>query len=69
MTDRGEPDKPQRGSSVRRQRQLVEIVTAIIDGEATRAAGLAAEHGREFPHDAGVLDELLRARSNICGGR
>ena len=50
-------------SHARRERQLGEIVTAIIDGDTTRAAGLAAEHGHEFPHDADLLDALLRARS------
>jgi hypothetical protein len=67
--ERPDPDDAERArSGVRRQRQFVEIVTAIIDGEATRAAGLAAEHGHEFPHDVDVLDELFRTRSNI-GGR
>ena len=47
----------------RRARQLGEIVTAIIDGQTARAAGLAAEHRHEFPGDAPVLDELLTPRS------
>ena len=47
----------------RRARQLGEIVTAIIDGQTARAAGLAAEHRHEFPGDAPVLDELLAPRS------
>ena len=47
----------------RRERQLHEIVTAIVDGQTARAAGLAAEHGHEFPGDAPVLDELLAPRS------
>jgi hypothetical protein len=47
----------------RRTRQLGEIVTAIVDGQTARAAGLAAEHRHEFPSDAPVLDELLAPRS------
>ena len=49
----------------RRARQLGEIVTALIDGEHTRAAGLAAQHRHEFPRDAVVLDALLAPRSAV----
>jgi hypothetical protein len=50
-------------SVARRERQLVEIVAAVINEAGARAAGLAAEHRQEFPGDAGLLDGLLRARS------
>jgi hypothetical protein len=63
MTD---PPIDERGadrSALRRERQLVEIVTAVIEGAAARAEGLAAEHRQEFPGDAGLLAGLLRARS------
>jgi hypothetical protein len=47
----------------RRERQVVELVSAIVDGDRARAAGLAAEHRSEFPGDAHLLDELLRQSS------
>jgi hypothetical protein len=52
----------------RRERQVVEIAAAIVDGEVTRANGLAAEHRREFPFDAGLLDDLVRARAGADDG-
>ncbi len=54
-------------SAARRERQLVEIITAVMNHEGTRAAGLAAEHRQEFPGDGGLLDGLLRARSATDG--
>jgi hypothetical protein len=54
-------------SRARRERQVVELVTAIVDGETTRAAGLAAEHRAEFPCDARLLEELLGAGSATKG--
>jgi hypothetical protein len=51
----------------RRERQFVELVTAVVEGPADRAAGLITEHCSEFPYDAGLLDELMRARSRPEG--
>jgi hypothetical protein len=44
----------------RRERQLVEILLLAVDGEDTRAAGLAVEHTREFPVDAEALTIVTR---------
>ena len=42
-------------TQARRDRQLVEIAAALIDGDADRASGLAAEHGRDFAPDEELL--------------
>lgn len=44
----------------RRDRQQLEIVTALADGRLSRALGLAFEHFDEFGVDVSVA-ELLRA--------
>jgi hypothetical protein len=48
-------DGPARRASTRRDRQLAEVRLLVEQGDERRAAGLAAEHVREFPQDAGVL--------------
>jgi hypothetical protein len=57
----GRPDDDR--AAARREQQLAEIVTALVEGAGGRAAGLAAEHRQEFPGDAGLLDAILEARS------
>jgi hypothetical protein len=52
----------------RRERQLVEIAAAVVDGDVHRAAGLAAEHRHEFPGDARLLDDLLRPGAGADDG-
>ena len=42
-------------ATARRERQLVEIATLVVTGEAARATGLALEHTVEFPQDADLL--------------
>ena len=39
----------------RRERQLVEVLLLVIDGDRVRAAGLAAEHIDEFDEDRDAL--------------
>jgi len=50
-------------AAARRDRQLVEIAALAINGDTTRAAGLALQHLVEYPGDA----ELL-ARVSPTGG-
>ena len=51
----------------RRERQVVEIAAAIIEGAIARAVGLAVEHRHDFPDDAPLLEELLSGRSGSGG--
>jgi hypothetical protein len=46
--------------AVRRERQQVEILSAILEGHTTRALGLAFEHTQEFGHDPLMIDMLDR---------
>lgn len=45
-------------ATARRDRQVVEIASLVIRGDRRRAAGLAAEHTFEFPHDGPLLRQL-----------
>jgi hypothetical protein len=54
-----------RRSLTRRERQLVEVLLLVIDGERHRAAGLAGEHIAEFGEDADALAPI--ARWHRCG--
>jgi len=45
----------------RRERQLVEIASLTVTGQALRAAGLALEHTHEFPSDTELLTRLSRS--------
>jgi hypothetical protein len=49
-----------RRSITRRERQLVEVLLLVIDGDRDRAAGLAGEHIAEFGEDADVLALIAR---------
>jgi len=51
-------------ATARRERQLVEIATLVVTGDAARATGLALEHTVEFPQDADLL-----ARVSPTGGQ
>jgi hypothetical protein len=42
-------------TAARRERQVVEIASLVVAGDAARAAGLAYEHLAEFPGDAELL--------------
>jgi hypothetical protein len=46
-------------SMARRERQLVEIASLLVDGADDRAGGLTVEHASEFPDDADLLASLL----------
>jgi hypothetical protein len=50
----GRARKSQRAIS-RRERQLVEVLLLVIDGDRERATGLAAEHIDEFDEDRDAL--------------
>ena len=50
----GRARKSQRAIT-RRERQLVEVLLLVIDGDRERAAGLAAEHIDEFDEDRDAL--------------
>ena len=54
------------GAITRRERQLVEVLLLVIDGDRERAAGLAAEHIDEFDEDRDALGLVATwlARSN-----
>jgi hypothetical protein len=54
--------------SARRDRQLVEIAALTVNGDTSRAAGLALEHVTEFPQDAQWLTRVSqpRAESREC---
>ena len=47
----------------RSERQLVEIASLIVAGEAERARGLSFEHSSEFPGDEVVLASLFNPPS------
>jgi hypothetical protein len=49
------------GGAPRRERQHVEILSAILEGRASRALGLAFEHLDEFGIDQLVLQMLSSA--------
>ena len=42
----------------RRERQLVEIASLLVDGAHDRASGLTIEHAAEFPDDEELLASL-----------
>lgn len=46
-------------ANARRERQVVEIAALVVTGDPERAAGLAVEHVREFPGDAGLLARVV----------
>lgn len=48
-----------RAPATRRDRQLAEIARLAERGHHRRAAGLAAEHVEEFPHDAESLADIV----------
>jgi len=50
----GRARRPQRAIT-RRERQVVEVLLLVIDGDRERAAGLAAEHIDEFDEDRDAL--------------
>jgi len=50
----GRAKRPQRAIT-RRDRQLVEVLLLVLDGDRERAAGLAAEHIDEFEGDRDAL--------------
>jgi hypothetical protein len=50
-------------AAARRERQLVEIAALAVNGDTTRAAGLALQHLVEFPQD----DQLLARVSSTRG--
>jgi hypothetical protein len=50
--DRARTSQP---AITRRERQLVEVLLLVIDGDRERAAGLAAEHVNEFDEDRDAL--------------
>ena len=45
-------------TTVRRERQVVEIASLVVAGDPARAAGLALEHLVEFPDDAELLGQV-----------
>jgi hypothetical protein len=45
-------------TNARRERQVVEIAALTVTSQASRAAGLALEHIREFPGDNELLTRL-----------
>ena len=55
--------KQQARAAARRDRQLVEIAELAVNGDTSRAAGLALEHVVEFPQD----DQLLACVSPTRG--
>ena len=59
----GRARRPQRAIT-RRERQLVEVLLLVIDGDRERAAGLAAEHIDEFDEDRDAL--VLVAAWRAC---
>jgi hypothetical protein len=52
----------------RRERQLVEIASLLVDGQNDRARGLTFEHGSEFPEDTVLLESLLEPPSGSHHG-
>jgi hypothetical protein len=56
----------QRRATARRERQLVEIATLVVTGDAARATGLALEHTVEFPQDADLLDWVSPTGGSGC---
>lgn len=47
--------------AARRDRQIAEIASLVVDGQRARAAGLALEHIAEFPDDADLLGHVSAA--------
>jgi hypothetical protein len=50
-------------AAARRERQLIEIAALAVNGDTSRAAGLALQHLVEFPQD----DQLLACVSPTRG--
>jgi len=46
-------------ATARRERQLVEIASLIVEGQVRRARDLSFEHTSEFPQDEHLLASLL----------
>ena len=50
-------------STVRRQRQVLEIARLVVDGATERATGLALEHAAEFPEDSDLVGRMTANQS------
>jgi len=49
------------GRASRRERQHVEVLSALVGGESARGFGLADEHLRDFPRDAVLANQVSSA--------